>query len=152
MAFTVGGKRALIDYVTQAAELGGEPKKFHIPNAIKLTEKQRTDLQTVLSEYWKRPYDCPHTLAIKPQHGFKSRVIKDNYPVMQYAEWLEVGCSDLAYVSTEIATGRPRLVHGPFVDFVPHTYSLVVPIQSDSHGTVHVADVIPSGLPAGAKK
>lgn len=151
MALTNSGKRALYSYVARA-QATGSPEKVNIAKAVKLTFIQQTAIQKILSALWNNPnYLCPAELAIKPQHGYKSRVIKDLFPADQYGRWLELGCCDEALVDTD-ADGRPRLTFGPLLDYPNYKYTLIVPIRSDFHGSVHVDDVFPKGLPGGATK
>lgn len=151
MGLTNGGKRALHAYIARA-QASGQPEKMTIAGAVQLTKIQQASLQCILVRLWNNPkYACPAILAIKPQHGYKSRVLKDGFPADQFGAWLELGCSDQAAVDVD-GSGRPRLTFGPRRDYPEYRYDLVVPIRSDFHGSVFVDDVIPQGLPAGANK
>jgi hypothetical protein len=151
MALTKDGKKALGTYFAKIQPWGEVPK-MTITAAIKLTDKQRDGIEEHLIALWNQPsYTCPAILDLKPRHGYISRVIKDQFPVTQYEEWLDKGCSDLAIVATDNC-GRPRLVVATMRDYPKYTYSIVIPIRSDAHGSVHIDDVIPEGLPKGAKK
>lgn len=90
-------------------------------------------------------------LDIKPQHGYRSRVLKDGFAGSQYVEWLVAGCSDVAEVSTD-SVGRPNLIVRPVEDGRQVAYDILVPIRSNQDGRVHIDDVIPKGLPARQKK
>lgn len=149
MAVTPEGHRALEAYVAQAA-IGG-PANTTVWNAVILTDAQVAGLAEVLSAWWGRPYPCPRTLDIKPRHGYNSRVVKDDYPAEQYVLWLVAACSDVAEVATD-PSGRPRLIVPAVSDEQGRNYSLIVPVHTDSHGHVHVDDVIPKGLPPRHKK
>jgi hypothetical protein len=152
MAFTTVAIRVLGEYVARV-QASGKVEKLTINNAVRLTAAQQADLQALLIGLWKRPdYVCPPVLALKPSHGYNSRVIKDKFPPQQYIDWLIDGCSDAAVAATDPDGSRIHLGFGPMGDYPNVTYNLVVPIRSDSHGSVHVDDVIPKGLSAGAKK
>jgi hypothetical protein len=152
MALTTVGRRLLLEYVGRV-NLTSKLEKLTIAGAVKLTPKQQADIQNLLIVFWDRPdYVCPPSLAIKPDHGYSSRVFKDGFLSSQYAEWLDAGCSDAAVVQAENNGARLHLFFGPVLDYPNITYNLVVPIHSDSHGRVHIDDVIPKGLRAGAKK
>ena len=119
---------------------------------MQLTPNQQTAIQNILATLWNNPrYICPAILSLKPQHGYKSRVFKDTFSPDQYAVWMELGCSNQASAGTD-RDGRPRLTFGPHLDYPNYTYTLVVPIRSDFHGSVYVDDVFPDGLPARATK
>jgi hypothetical protein len=152
MAITTAGRRVLREYITRV-ESTGKVEKLTIANAVRLTPKQQTDLQNLLVNMWDRPsYICPQNLAIKPKHGYESRVLRDKFSGEQYAEWLEQGCSDAALVEADEYGKRIHLAFGPMGDYPNITYKLVVPVHSDSNGSVHIDDVIPKGLPAGTTK
>lgn len=151
MAFTKSGLKALNSYLAKT-QASGVVEKFTIKGAVQLTEQKRAEIEEILVTLWKRPsYACPLVLDLKPHHGYSSRVIKDQFHATQYGIWIEQGCSDLANVTAD-GDGRPRLTLGPLLDYPNYQYTLVVPIRSDWHGTVHIDDVIPLGLPKGAKK
>ncbi len=151
MAITPEGHRALEAYIANAQRFG-RPDRINIGQAVTLTDSQVEALTRILTEYWGRPYECPKVLDIKPHHGYLSRVNKDNYPPDQYVLWLVAGCSDVATVEVEEANGRPRLVISNVCDHHSKSYSLIVPVRSDTHGHVHIDDVIPKGLPPRQKK
>jgi hypothetical protein len=152
MAITTVGRRVLYEYVARV-QVSGKLEKLTIAGAVKLTPQQQVEIQNCLVSMWKRPdYVCPPTLPLKPDHGFNSRVFKDGFSGQQYSEWLIAGCSDAAVVRADPDGMRIHLSFGPIGDYPNITYTLVVPIHSDSHGRVHIDDVIPRGLPAGAKK
>lgn len=152
MAMTTVGLRVLGEYVARA-QATGVAEKLTINNAVALTPKQQTALQQLFIDLWKRPdYVCPPLLPLKPRHGYEKRVMKDNFSGNQYIEWLVTGCSDAAIVSSQDGGYRIHLAFGPMGDYPNVTYRLEVPIHSDSHGRVHVDDVIPYGLHKGAKK
>jgi len=151
MALLPGSQRALLDYLA-SAKASGDAKKQTIARAVKLTAIQQSRLQAALQALWRRAdYICPQYIDLRPLHGYASRVLKDNFPPEQYGDWLVLACSDLAVVGTD-TRGRPRLCFGPNIDFPDHSYTLVAPVTSDAFGYVHINDVIPSGLPAGATK
>ena len=152
MALTTVGKRVLGEYVARV-QASGKLEKLTINGAVKLTPVQQADLQRLLIGLWKRPdYICPPVLPLKPDHGYNSRVMKDGFTGQQYMDWLEAGCSDAAVAGADADGYRIHLGFGPMGDYPNITYRLVVPIHSDSHGRVHVDDVIPKGLPAGTQK
>lgn len=147
MAFRPDAHKQLIRYVEAVS---GEPNKETIRGAVLLTEDQRASLEFILRKLWGRTdYRCPLNLDVKPQHGYRSRVLKDGFTAEKYAEWLVAGCSDTATVGTD-ANGRPHLLVAGTVDG-NHVYDIVVPIRSDASGYVHVDDVIPKGLPPKSK-
>lgn len=151
MALTKGGSKALSQYFerTQASD---KVEKFTIKAAVELTPKQQTDIQAILGVLWAlASCACPLVLDLKPHHGYASRVIKDCFSAAQYGRWLELGCSDSATVGQD-ANGRPRLVYAAMIDYPGYRYNIMVPIRSDARGAVHIDDVIPAGLPAGALK
>lgn len=139
---------ALVRYCERAVDLG--PYKEKIRNAVILTPSQRLGVSAKLSSFWNRAIECPLQLDLVPQHGFRSRVLKDGFSPEQFAEWLVVGCSDVASVGQD-PVGRPFLIVPATTDPQGHTYDVVVPIRSDATGHVHIDDVIPKGL-AGKKK
>lgn len=150
MALAPGAVEALKIYIAQAAA-AGKPHKLTIRQAIILTEEQRSEISILLAGVWKREMPCPLMLDLKPQHGFQSRVLKDGFTGEQYAEWLAIGCADVAEVSTD-ANGRPNLIVRAVVDHHAISYDVLVPVRSDSFGRVHIDDVIPRGLPSRQKK
>lgn len=150
MALTVAAHKALTMYV-ERADIDG-PAKQTIVRAVALTLAQKQAAELILREYWGQPsYACPSILDLKPQHGYRSRVQKDNYPSPRYVEWLVAGCADVAAVRAD-PSGRPQLLVAGVEDETGHTYDLLVPIRSDVHGYVHIDDVIPKGLPPRQKK
>ncbi len=152
MAITAAAQRVLGEYVARI-QASGKLEKLTINNAIRLTLQQQADLQQLLIGLWKRPdYVCPPSLPLKPSHGYNSRVIKDRFAGQQYIDWLVAGCSDAAVAGADANGCRIHLGFGPMGDYPNITYNLVVPIHSDFHGSVHVDDVIPHGLPSGARK
>jgi hypothetical protein len=152
MAITTVGRRVLNEYVARVQSTG-KLEKLTIANAVSLTPKQQSDLQNLLVNMWDRPdYICPKNLALKPRHGYNSRVLQDGFTGQQYAEWLELGCSDAAIVASDAYGKRIHLAFGPMGDYPNITYNLIVPVHSDSNGSVHIDDVIPKGLAAGATK
>lgn len=152
MAITTAARRVLYEYLTRV-QTSGKLEKLTIADAVRLTPRQHADLQKLLVKFWKRPdYTCPKDLALKPKHGYNSRVLQDGFSAQQYAEWLEAGCSDAAIVGSDPNGTRIHLAFGPMDDYPNITYRLVVPVHSDSNGSVHIDDVIPKGLSAGAKK
>lgn len=101
MAITKVGRRVLYEYVVRI-QVSGKLEKLTIAGAVKLTPQQQIDIQNFLVSMWKRPdYVCPPTLPLKPDHGYSSRVFKDGFSGLQYAEWLEAGCSDDAVVRAD---------------------------------------------------
>jgi hypothetical protein len=152
MAITTAARRVLHEYVTRI-QTCGKLEKLTIVDAVRLTPPQHADLQNLLVKMWNRPnYICPKNLALKPKHGYSSRVLRDGFSARQYLEWLEYGCSDAAIVGSEPDGTRMHLAIGPMDDFPNITYRLIVPVHSDSNGSVHIDDVIPKGLSAGATK
>lgn len=152
MALTTVGRRLLYEYVARV-QAKGKLEKVTIANAVRLTPQQQTDLQNLLMQMWNQPdYICPQNLALKPRHGYNSRVLHDGFSGQQYAEWLEAGCSDAAIVGSDSYGNRIHLAFGPMEDFPNITYNLIVPVHSDCNGSVHINDVIPKGLSAGASK
>ena len=151
MGLTKDGRKALNAYFARIQPVG-RIESVTIKGAITLTPAQRIEIEAHLIALWNRPaYTCPFILDLKPRHGYESRVIKQGFSAIQYGEWLEKGCSEEAIVSTD-KNGRPRLVIARMQDFPRYIYNIVVPIRSDAHGSVHIDDVIPEGLPAEAKK
>lgn len=152
MALTTVGRRLLYEYIIRL-EGNGKAEKLTIANAVRLTTQQQQDLQSLLVSMWNRPeYLCPSSLPLKPSHGYQSRVLQDGFTGHQYAEWLEMGCSDAAVVAADSYGERIHLAFGPMGDYPNVSYRLVVPVHSDSNGSVHIDDVIPKGLRAGAIK
>ncbi|MBJ7309614.1 hypothetical protein ACFOLJ_09710 [Rugamonas sp. CCM 8940] len=152
MPMTTVALRVLGEYVARV-QASGKLEKVTISNAVKLTSQQQADLQQLLVGLWKRAdYLCPANVDLKPRHGYNSRVIKDQFTGQQYIDWLEAGCSDAAVAGAAADGSRIHLGFGPMGDYPNITYQLVVPIRSDFFGSVHIDDVIPDGLPAGAKK
>jgi hypothetical protein len=150
LALTSGAVEALKIYIAQAGAAGA-PHKLTIRQAVILTEAQRAEISALLAGVWKREMVCPLMLDLKPQHGYQSRVLKDGFTAEQYAEWLTIGCADVAEVSTD-ANGRPNLIVRAVVDHHSISYDVLVPIRSDAFGNVHVDDVIPRGLRPKQKK
>ena len=110
-------------------------------------------LQQLLINLWNRPeYVCPLMLPLMPRHGYESRVIKDQFSGQQYIDWLVVDCSGAAVAAADSRGSRIHLGYGPMSDYPNITYRLEVPVRSDFHGKVYIDDVIPYGLPKGAKK
>ncbi len=151
MGLTTKAKKALDAYIQQAKKTKS-PQKLTIYDAVTLTEVQRLSIAECLKAYWNRTnYECPATLNLNPKHGYESRVFKDRFLPEQFGEWMERGCVDTAEVATD-PNGRPHLIVRNNRDFPRYTYNIVITIRSDSHGSVQIDDVIPRGLPAGAKK
>lgn len=146
MALTSTAVKALALYCKQVTEESGPPKAT-IKGAVVLTSSQQEALTYYVSAFWKRDLTCPRILDLKPQHGYKSRVLKDGFTGEQYAEWLAVGCSDVAEVSTD-KHGRPNLIIRGVDDGRRVSYDVMVPIRSTQDGYMHVDDVIPLGLQA----
>jgi hypothetical protein len=152
MAITTVGRRVLREYIARV-DSTAKLEKLTIANAVTLTLKQQDDLQNLLMSMWNRPdYICPPNLTLKPKHGYESRVLRDKFSGEQYAQWLEQGCSNTAVVGADAYGQRIHLAFGPMGDYPNITYNLIVPVHSDSNGSVHIDDVIPKGLPAGATK
>jgi hypothetical protein len=152
MAITTKGRRLLYEYAARV-QASGKSERITLDKAVRLTPQQQSDLQNLLVKMWDRPsYICPGELAIKPNHGYNSRVVGDGFSVQQYVAWLEAGCSDAALVRADSHGTRIHLAFGPMGDYPNITYSLVVPVRSDWNGSVHIDDVIPKGLSAGATK
>jgi len=152
MAITTVGRRVLREYIARVHSTG-KVEKLTIANAVALTPKQQDELQNLLMSMWNRPdYICPPKLALKPKHGYESRVLGDKFSGEQYAEWLEQGCSDAAVVGADAYGKRIHLAFGPMGDYPNITYNLIVPVHSDAFGSVHIDDVVPKGLPAGSTK
>lgn len=152
MALTTDAHRALLLYVSQAREQD-EPHKATIHKAVILTAGQRDKIAAILSAFWGTEYRCPPELDLKPQHGYRSRVIKDGFSAERYVEWLVLGCSDVAQVAQD-DRGRPHLAIACVKekDTPGGSYTLQVPIRSTAGGYTHVDDVIPKGLKPKQKK
>ena len=152
MPITTVGWRVLREYIARV-DSTGKPEKLTIANAVALTTKQQDNLQNLLMSMWNRPdYICPPNLALKPKHGYESRVVRDKFSGEQYAQWLKQGCSDTAVVGADAYGKRIHLAFGPMGDYPNITYNLIVPVHSDAFGSVHIDDVVPKGLPAGSTK
>jgi hypothetical protein len=136
--------KALQNYVARVSATRAVHRET-VRDAIVLTLEQQAAISAKLSILWGRPYRCPLLLPIKPEHGYRSRVLKDAFTGDQYLEWLVAGCSDTAVVEDD-EKGRPRLVLHDVLDHRNVRYDIVVPIRSDSAGFVHVDDVIPKGI------
>ena len=150
MGITPQGARALGIYLDQAGRDGPTKRKLYA--AVVLTDAQVEAVEHALKQYWRRPdFNCPRKLPLKPLHGYESRVLRDRFAVAQYREWLEIGCSDAAVVACD-RSGRPFLLIAGMTDFPGYAYDLIVPIRSDSKASVSIDDVIPKGLPPGARK
>jgi hypothetical protein len=143
--------RKALDIYIQQTKKTGTPHKLVIRDAVTLTVVQRASIEECLTAIWKRPYPCPPVLHLSPKHGYESRVLKDGFSPEQYVEWIERGCSNDALVSTDGA-GRPHLLVQNNLDFPRYKYNIVVTLRADAHGSIQIDDVIPRGLPAGAKK
>lgn len=150
LAIIVAAHKALNAYLEQSQK-EGKPLNVTVFGAVCLTLEQQTAVSAALTAYWCRDYRCPKILDIKPRHGYESRVLKDGFSGEQYVEWLVAGCSDVAVVSCD-GQGRPRLVVRCVQDQHPAVYDIVVPINSDAHGKVHISGMIPSGLEPRQKK
>jgi len=145
LSFTRQGLQALSDWISDAAKHG--PSKQQIYAAVRLSAAQRASAEQLLRAYWRREdYGCPATLDIKPLHGYLSRVVKDGFSPWRFEQWLIRGCEDDAIAAADDRR-RPRLVVPNRADFAPRRYDLIVPLRSDSNGTVFIDDVIPIGLP-----
>ncbi len=150
MPLTLQAQHALRNYASRAD--AGTVQKLTIYKALKLTQKQRVEIEQHLIQLWSNPsYTCPQVLDLKPMHGYQSRVLKDRFQSADYVSWLIEGCSELAYVHID-ERERPRLQSGLRLDFEGIGYSLHVPIRSDAKGAVYVDDVIPKGLQPGTQK
>lgn len=149
MAITPFAHQWLQRYVADA-QASGCAHKATAKGAVVLTPVQHRDLQRALKALWGSQYDCPPTLDIKPQHGYRSRIDKDGFLPDDYVEWLVAGCSDVAELAVQ-ANGRPFLLVPDIMGRWTKPFDLVVPVTSDAFGYVHVFDVIPKGLP-GPKK
>ncbi|HEY4292483.1 hypothetical protein [Luteibacter sp.] len=149
MALTPSAAKALASYCVQASE-AGDPPRATIKGAVVLTIEQQEGITYYLSAFWAGDVKCPIVLDLKPQHGYRSRVLKDGFTGDQYAEWLAVGCSDVAEVSAD-RNGRPNLIVRAVDDGRRVTYDVMVPIRSTQDGYVHIDDVIPLGLPGKTK-
>lgn len=149
MAMTPDAHKALTRYCDWAAQTG--PPNDTIFATVRLTLEQQQALARALTAHWGRQYACPREIDLKPRHGYESRCMKDGFSKERYIEWLVAGCSDTALIDTD-HVGRPRLVIRHVQDESSCTYDFVVPINSDTHGRVHIGGVIPSGRPARQKK
>ena len=145
MPLTSSGKKALKHYCTTATNSGGNPPKFNIAEAVKLTPAQREAVSAALTRAWGRAYICPFGLDIKPRHAYESRIIKDQYPISDLILWFELGCSEGATVHSEPAGGRTCLVYEGWTQY-DQRFDIRVLISADTHGNVHIFDVIPKGL------
>ncbi len=150
LALTPSAVVALNLYCAQAAELG-TPHKFTIREGVIVTNTQRDRITQYLSDFWRKPIECPLLLDLKPHHGYASRILKDGFTAEQFAEWLAAGCSDVSEVSTDF-NGRPNLILRAVSDHHAVVYDILVPIRSSAEGYVWVDDVIPKGLNGRQKK
>ena len=75
---TPSAVKALQNYIARA-DAAGEARKVTIFKAVVLTKAQRTEVELLLTGFWKKPMGCPLLLDIKPQHGYRSRVLKDGF-------------------------------------------------------------------------
>ena len=65
----------LREYIARV-DATGKPEKLTFANAVVLTPKRQDALQNLLMSMWNRPdYMCPQKLALKPKHGYESRVL-----------------------------------------------------------------------------
>lgn len=151
MAITHIGHTWLLNYIRDAAALGGAPKGT-AKKAVVLTAAQQAGLTGLLRALWNEQYQCPAILDIKPQHGYRSRVFKDSYLPEDFVEWLVAGCSDVAEVGSQEETGRPMLIVRGVQGRWAKPFDIIVPVRSDALGYVHIDDVIPKGLPPRQKK
>lgn len=146
MAITSTAYTALLQYCAEAKALSS-PHRATIRGAVVLTGSQQQRIAQVLSALWDKAMPCPFLLDLKPQHGYQSRVHKDGFGGEQYAEWLAVGCADVAAVGTD-KRGRPHLIVNGINDGRGTIYDIMVPVRSTTEGVVYIDDVIPLGLPA----
>jgi hypothetical protein len=150
LGITPQGARALRDYIEQARVQGPSKRKLYA--AVALTGAQRAATVEALRRLWRNPnFVCPAQLALKPLHGYESRVLKDGFTSAQYCAWLMIGCADAAVVKCD-RSGRPFLFTTGMVDVTERVYDLIVPIRSDSKGNVSIDDVIPKGLAPRTRK
>lgn len=145
MAFDPKAHKALTRYVDRVLKTGVVHRDT-IRDAVILTDIQRVAISVALEALWGRAYPCPLLLSVKPDHGYRSRVIGDGFTPEQYVEWLVLGCSDAAEVKVEDGTGRPYLLVADVVDHRNVRYDVIVPIRSDALGFVHIDGMIPKGL------
>lgn len=145
MAVTAYAHKSLVRYCEKSKAKG--PDNETIVGAVVLTLRQQAALSSALSMYWGRQYNCPKELDFKPRHGYESRCQRDGFSCERYVEWIVIGCSDTAEVDTD-HQGRPRLiVRGVNYEESGAVFDVVVPVNSDTHGRVHLAGVVPKGLP-----
>ncbi len=137
-------KNYLVQLLQGYEKSGPTAKTLH--KAIELTPSQQNGLEGAFSQQWGKQYPVPGAIDLKPKHGYESRVLKDGFSSSDYVKWLENGAADEATVTVD-RLGRPALTN-QFVDPTRGTsYSVRIPIRSDSSGAVYADDVIPAIKP-----
>jgi hypothetical protein len=124
LALSPFAHKALTLYIEQVA-ISRVPHKSTIAQAVALTHGQRLEISALLSSFWGREIRCPAILDMKPQHGYQSRVLKDGFQPDQFLEWIVIGCSDTAEVSTDFR-GRPNLVVHAVQDKYAVVYDVLI--------------------------
>lgn len=121
------------------------PTARSISNAIDLTPQQREGIAKILSEQFGRPIPVPPSIALKPRHGYESRVLKDGFTTEDLLRWFVAGSDDSAAAVAD-RRGRAGLLGRDAGTSTKIPANVRLTVRGDALGNVYADDVIPEKI------